>query len=152
MKKHIFILLTAIILISCALESEFSLPKGERIDTELLGLWYPENHQESRDWIKIEAFDEFTYKFTLNDDEGTCYSFSLGNFKIMNVVDTTNEKPNSFYGYVLSENQLKVMEVNEKLVDEDFNSQKELIEFFKTNVDRPEFFVYPEIFKRKKEE
>lgn len=153
MIRNTFILLTVmIIVVSCTLESKFSLPKSERIDKELLGIWYPENDLESRDWIKIEVLDSFTYKLTLIDDQGICYSVSFGDYKIMNVTDEANEKPNSFYGYVLSKNQLKIMEVNKKLVDGDFNSQKELIDFFKTNINHPEFFVNPEIFKRKKRE
>ena len=135
---------------SCALESKFSLPKNEKVDSKLLGTWHSENDIDSLDWIKIEALDGFTYKLTLNDDNLTAFTTTFSKYRIVNVVDESNVKPNMFYGFIVKKDELQFMEVTDKLTQGDFNSQKELIHFFKNNIENPKFFVNPEKYQRMK--
>ena len=144
------VLALVFITVSCALESKFSLPKNETIDSNLLGTWYSKNDQNSEDWVRIDALDEFTYKLTFNDDSLTAFTTTINGHRIVNIVDNRNDTPNAFYGFSVKKNVLEILEVDENLVEEDFKSQKELIEFFNKNVDRPDFFVNPEQYKRKK--
>lgn len=150
--KRIGLVLLAVVFItvSCALESKFSLPKNEKVDSKLLGTWYPENENDSEDWIKIEALDDFTYKVTLNDDILTAYTTTINGYRIVNVVNDKNENPNMFYGFTVNKKELQFMEVSDKLTQGDFNSQKELIDFFTYNIENANFFVNPEKYQRKK--
>lgn len=150
MKKVLLVICMLVLVISCALESVFSLPKEENIDKNLLGTWYSETDEKSDDWLMLEAFDEKTYKLTLEDDVTICFAATIKGYKIMNVVDHTSSKPNMFYGFVVENDKLKIMEVSDKLNSDDFRSQKELIEFFEANIERPDFFVNPDTMIRKK--
>lgn len=150
MKRIVFILLTLLVFGGCALESSFSFPKKETLDTNLFGTWVSVKGGDSDNWVTIEPLDEFSYKFTYSDGTATGHTGNFAWHKIMNVIDTRNEKPNSFYGYILKKNKLEVYEVNEALVEKDFNSQEELIAFFEEYAYEANFLVNKEVYKRKK--
>lgn len=150
MKKLLIALSLLTLVVSCALESVFSLPKEEEIDNELLGTWYSTTEDNSDDWFKIEAFDKKTYKLVLDEDITIMFAATIKGHKIMNVVDHTSDKPNMFYSYVLEGDKLTIMEVTDQMNDDDFTSQQELIEFMETNIDKPDFFINPDVLVRKK--
>lgn len=67
MKKQIFSLLILFLVISCTLESKFSLPNDEKINPELIGEWY--NGKGNEDKLTIKKHGEKTYKLLLWDRE-----------------------------------------------------------------------------------
>jgi hypothetical protein len=144
------LLAALLVVVSCTLESKFSLPKTETIDAKLLGNWHLKSDNDSEDLILIEAYDEITYKITLNNDILLAYSATFKGHRIMNIIDESNEKLNIFYGFILKKDKLRIMEVSDQINQEDFNSQKELVDFFEKNVSHPDFFVNPDVMKRKK--
>jgi len=154
MKKSTYILLIlGCLLLGCALESKFALPKSETIDPALLGGWVFISEDGSEEHILIETLDDMTYRITFDNDVLLAHTVTIKGHHVMNLFDKENEdKPNVFYGFILKKNKLQIMEVTDKLTEGDFNSQKELIEFFETNIDRPDFFVNPDILKRKKDD
>jgi hypothetical protein len=149
MKKLLFAICLLALVVSCALESVFSLPKNETIDQDLLGTWYSVTDESSGDWIGIEKFDDKTYKLVLDKDVTIMFSATIKEHKIMNIVDHTNSQPNMFYGYVLDGDKLTIMEVTDQMNEDDFASQQELINFMETNIDKPDFFINPEVLMRK---
>ena len=52
-----------------------------------------------------------------------------------------NKITNVFYGFKVEENTLIFSEINKKLRSEDFKSQTELLDFFKENINREDFFI-----------
>jgi hypothetical protein len=152
MKKLSYsLLLLGFLVLGCALESKYSLPKNETIDPDLLGTWIISSEDSNDELIIVETFDEMTYKLIFDDHVLTAHSATIKGHRIMNIIDTEDgdETPNIFYGFSLKKNKLKIMEVTDQLTDADFGSQQELIDFFEQHIDRPDFFVNPDILKRK---
>ena len=52
-----------------------------------------------------------------------------------------NKITNVFYGFKVEGNTLIFSEVNKKLRNKEFKSQTELLEFFKENINREDFFI-----------
>ena len=149
--------ITAILLLSfmmgCTLESEFSLPNDEEIKTELIGEWRRFNEEDHNETFRIEKNDDKTYTLTLNifeEEKITAFSKKIKEFDIMNVVAKEEGKvKNLFYGFRVDNNTLTYSEVNDALIANDFKSQTELLNFFRENISKKEFFVNPVILKRK---
>jgi hypothetical protein len=153
MKRSGWMVLVLLVLVmGCALESKYALPKSETIDPELLGTWAFTSDDGTEELLHVEALDAMTYKITLEDEVITAHSATINGHRIMNLVsaDEGYETPNMFYGFVLKKNKLKIMEVTDQWNDDDFGSQAELIRFFEDHIDRPEFFINPDELKRQK--
>ena len=122
------------LMISCALESKFSLPNDEKINPELIGKWYfAENNKET---ISVQKNSDETYKIILKEDQETkeliSYSKTIKGFNIMNIITESNGKiTNVFYGFYVQGNILTYSEVNDKLHNQDFESESKLLQFLR---------------------
>jgi hypothetical protein len=52
-----------------------------------------------------------------------------------------NKITNVFYGFKVGGNTLVFSEVNKKLRNKEFKSETELLDFFKENISRDDFFI-----------
>jgi hypothetical protein len=143
MKTKIYGLLILFLIISCALESKFGLPNDEKINTELIGIWY--DGKTPNEYVIIKPSGEMKYKLILGDStELISYSKKIKGFNILNVIsDYKGTKINTFYGFELKNDTLEFSEVNKEMRKIDFNSQNELINFFNENINKNEFFINP---------
>ncbi|WP_338731422.1 hypothetical protein [Mangrovimonas cancribranchiae] len=144
MKKYTLSLIILFLVISCSLESKFSLPNDENINTELIGEWF--NEKDNSEKLTIIKYGEKTYKLLLKDKEKTdeiiSFSKTIKGFEIMNLkTEYKNKITNVFYGFKVEGNTLIFSEVNKKLRSKEFESQNELLEFFKDNINREDFFI-----------
>ena len=144
MKKYNLSLIILFLVISCSLESKFSLPNDENINTELIGEWF--NEKDNSEKLTIIKYGEKTYKLLLKDKEKTdeiiSFSKTIKGFEIMNLkTEYKNKITNVFYGFKVEGNTLIFSEVNKKLRSKEFESQNELLEFFKDNINREDFFI-----------
>ena len=149
MKKIIYGLLILFLIISCALESKFSLPNDEKINTKLIGIWY--NEKIPNESVIIKPYGEMKYKLILSDStELISYSKRIKGFNILNIIsDYKGKTINTFYGFVIKNKTLEFYEVNKGMRKIEFDSQAELIQFFNENVDKKEFFINPVKLTRK---
>lgn len=144
MKKYIISVLLLFLFISCALESKFSLPHDEKINTELIGEWY--NNDNNDVSITVVKHGKKTYKLLIKDTEETneliSYSKTIKGFEIMNIETEYNHKiTNVFYGFKIKGNTLIFSEVNDKLIKKEFKSETELLDFFNQNITNKDFFI-----------
>jgi len=139
-------------MISCALESKFSLPNDEKIKTELIGEWSTEKN--TNEILRIEKNDDKTYKLIFVEKEKTeeliAFSKTINGFNIMNLITEYEGKvTNVFYGFNINGNALTYSEGNDKLRENNFDSETELLNFFKENVSKKGFFTNPVELRRK---
>ncbi|GAA3792975.1 hypothetical protein GCM10022271_26520 [Corallibacter vietnamensis] len=142
--KQIVGILILFLVISCALESKFSLPNDEKINPELIGEWY--NLKDNDEKVTIIKHGEKTYKLLLQDkdktDELISFSKTIKGFEIMNIKsEYKNSITNVFYGFKVKGNTLIFSEVNDKLRGKEFESESELLRFFEENISRKDFFI-----------
>ena len=144
-KKRIIGILILFIMVSCALESQFALPNDEKIIPELLGEWISVENSDDR--INIIKNSEESYRLqiienTRIDEELIGFSKTINGFSIMNLKTEENGVITYlFYGFNVKENTLIFSEVNDKLHDDEFESQSELLQFFEENVAKEDFFT-----------
>jgi hypothetical protein len=144
MKKHTLSLLILFLVISCSLESKFSLPNDENINPKLIGEWY--NGKDNDEKLTIIKHGEKTYKLLLKDKEKTdeiiSFSKTVNGFQIMNLkTEYENKITNVFYGFKVEGNTLIFSEINNKLINKEFKSKTELLNFFKENINKDDFFI-----------
>jgi Holliday junction resolvase len=133
------------------LESKFSLPNDEKIQTDLIGEW--SGQENGNELLIIEKNTDQTYKLIIVEEEKKeeliAFSKSINGFNIMNVITENDDKvTNVFYGFSIEGNTLTFSVVNEKLREGEFNSETELFNFFQENVSKKEFFINPIKLKR----
>ncbi len=143
-KKKIIGFLVLLLMISCALESQYSLPNDELIKSDIIGEWYPENN--NNEIISILKNDDKTYRLIIKEDEETeelkSFSKTIKGYSVMNIITESKGKiKNVFYGFNVQGNTLTFSEVNDKLRNEDFKSESELLLFFEDNIERVDFFI-----------
>lgn len=134
------------LMISCSLDSKFSLPNDEEIKPELLGEWYSEKDNTVR--ITILKNSDITYKLLItesgNTEELTSFSKTINGVNLFNVkTEYKGNITNVFYGFNIKGDSLIFSEVNDKLRTEEFDSESDLLHFFEDNMDRDDFFVNP---------
>lgn len=144
MKKYTLSLVILFLVISCSLESKFSLPNDENINPELIGEWY--NGKNNDEKITIIKHGEKTYKLLIKNKEKTdeiiSFSKTIKGFEIMNLrTEYKNKITNVFYGFKVEGNTLIFSEINKKLRNKEFKSETELLDFFKENINRDDFFI-----------
>jgi len=146
MKKIISIFILAIILVSCALESEFGLPNNSKTDKKLMGKWY---NKDKNGVLIFDKNKDNTFSISIIDNEGKkniiskhAYTTTINKFKIINLTDKTKDGKiiNMFYGYSLSKNIFKFREVNSNGDNKKFKTKEELLAYFKANIDKHDFF------------
>ena len=137
--KISFVLL---VLTGCTLESKFGLPKKDKIDSELLGVWTtPCIVNQDSDTLKINALDDFNYQLIFDTNEVLkAYSLKIKQYNIINIISTTGSN-NLFYGYEVEKDTLRFYEVNPELLKDEITSEKELTDFFLENIDKYNFFM-----------
>jgi len=143
-KKRIIGILILFIIVSCTLESQFTLPNDEEINTELIGEWTLEKNSDNR--INIIKNGEKSYRLQIIEgneyEELIGFSKTINGFSIMNLKTEENGVITYlFYGFNVKENTLIFSEVNDKLHDDEFESQSELLQFFEENVAKEDFFT-----------
>ena len=146
MKKITSIIVLALILVSCALESKFSLPSDQFIDKLVIGNWYIEGETGE---LVITANANNTVSISIIDKNGEgkiistdAYTSTINNYKIINLVHTSDEgeKLYSFYNYRVDQDNLRFRGVNAKFTDQKFTSNKDLLAYFKENIHKQGFF------------
>ena len=151
--KRIIGFLILFLVISCALESKFALPNDEKIKPELIGEWYNEKNV-NEETVKIIKNGEKSYTLQIigksETEELIAHSKTINGFSIMNIkTETKGVITNVFYGFTVKGNTLTFSEVNDKLRNEEFESESELLKFFEENVSKNDFFINPTELKRK---
>lgn len=146
MKKYTLRLMILFLVISCSLESKYSLPNDEKINPELIGEWH--NGKDDNEKITIIKHGEKTYKLLLKNldetDELISFSKTIKGFEIMNIkTEYKNKITNVFYGFKVDGNTLIFSEVQKKYRNKEFKSQTELLEFFEEHINREDFFFNP---------
>ena len=131
-----------LVLTGCTLESKFGLPKKDKIDNELLGVWTtPCIVNQDSDTLKINALDDFNYQLIFDTNEVLkAYSLKIKQYNIINIISTTGSN-NLFYGYEVEKDTLRFYEVNPELLKDEITSEKELTDFFLENIDKYNFFM-----------
>lgn len=143
MKKLLFIITTLILLVSCALESEYTLPKNKRIYKELLGTWHP---IDAKGDLIFKKNKNKTFSIIMIDEKGKttvisskAFTSKIKNHKLIILVNTVEKKTiNSFYEYRLIKNKFSYRAVRK--VDKKFISDKDLLNYFIENIDNNNFF------------
>ena len=143
MKKIVFIIVATVLLMSCTLESEFSLPKDKRIDKELLGTWHP---IDSKGSLIIKKAKNKTFSITMIDEKGkttvispNAFTPKINNHKLINLVSMDEGKViNSFYEYKIVDEKFRYREVRK--TKQKFTSNKDLLNYFTNNIDKEGFF------------
>ena len=145
MKKIIFSILTLLLFISCALESKFGLPNDEKVNKNLIDVWYLFDNK--KDSLIINKKTDFIYEIILSDEKEIIqgYTKEIKGFTIMNLIvdGAKGKKINVFYGVKIKNDTLEFSEVSDKIRKTEFDSQKELISFFEKNITRSDFFINP---------
>jgi len=145
MKKIIFSILTLLLIISCVLESKFGLPNDEKVNKNLIDVWYLFDNK--KDSLIINKKTDFIYEIILSDEKEIIqgYTKEIKGFTIMNLIvdDAKGKKINVFYGVKIKNDTLEFSEVSDKIRKTEFDSQKELISFFEKNITRSDFFINP---------
>lgn len=131
-----------LVITGCTLESKFGLPKKDKIDNELLGVWTtPCIVNQDSDTLKINALDDFNYQLIFDtNEELKAYSLKIKQYNIINIISTTGSN-NLFYGYEVEKDTLRFYEVNPELLKDEITSEKELTDFFLENIDKHNFFM-----------
>ncbi|MFY7670240.1 hypothetical protein ACOSP6_04065 [Tenacibaculum sp. MEBiC06402] len=131
-----------LVLTGCTLESKFGLPKKDKIDTELLGIWTtPCIINQESDTLTIKSIDDYTYRLLFDtNEELKAHSLKIKEYNIINIVSNP-EGNNLFYGYEVEKDTLRFYEVNPELLKGEITSEKELNDFFLENIDKHNFFM-----------
>lgn len=157
MKKHKNIfgwLLILLTLMSCTLESQFSLNNDEVINEGLLGVWSDENNEG---FLKFEKYNDKTYKVTLIEPENSekkekellAFTSTIKGVQLLNlIINDRDVVTNSFYGIKLEGNALTVYDINKKDVKKDFKSKAKLLKFFQKNITKKDFLINPIYLKK----
>ena len=98
MKKIIFSILTLLLIISCALESKFGLPNDEKVNKNLIDVWYLFDNK--KDSLIINKKTDFIYEIILSDEKEIIqgYTKEIKGFTIMNlIVDGAKGKKLMFF-------------------------------------------------------
>lgn len=154
MKKHtnkIIGISIIFIIVSCSLESVFSLPNDEKIKTELIGEWFYGKSSEAI--IRIEKNNKKTYKLILDENGKTeeliAFSKTINGFNIMILInDFDGDSIYEYYGFTIDDKTLTYSEVNKNFRESDFSSETDLLNFFQKNVTKKDFFINPNVLKR----
>lgn len=154
--KYYKILLVAFftisLVLSCTLESEYALPNNEKIMPELLGEW--KSSENANEVLKFSKKNDKIYHvlFNVNNDknnEMTAYLHTIEDHVILNLIETKDNKTtNMFHKVSVSDDQLTYYEVNTKIAKSEINSQKELLQYFKNNIHKEDFFINPNVVNR----
>lgn len=150
--KKILSTIILLLVISCSLESTFSLPNDEKIQTELIGEWT--SKETTNEFLKIEKKSDKTYNIIIAEKDKTekllAFSKTINGFSIMNIITEYDGKiTNVFYGFNIEGDTLTYSEVNNKLRENEFNSEIELLDFFKEKINRDDFFINRIVLVRK---
>ncbi|OIQ27220.1 MAG: hypothetical protein BM564_13075 [Bacteroidetes bacterium MedPE-SWsnd-G2] len=142
-KSTLSILFGFCLLISCTLELDYSLPKDEKIHPNLLGKWHNESIPD--EYMKVMKTDDYTYKFILHNTEETTELFGFsktinGQHFITLTHEVDGKQVYSFYHLKITGDQLVSQEINNELPKDDINSQADVVNYFKTNMSRPDFY------------
>jgi hypothetical protein len=154
MKKHtnkIIGISIIFLIVSCSLESVFSLPNDEQIKTELIGEWFYGKNSEAI--IRIEKNNKKTYKLILDENGKTeeliAFSKTINGFNIMILInDFDGDSIYEYYGFTIDDKTLTYSEVNKNFRESDFSSETDLLNFFQKNVTKKDFFINPNVLKR----
>ena len=154
MKKHtnkIIGISIIFLIVSCSLESVFSLPNDEKIKTELIGEWFYGKNSEAI--IRIEKNNKKTYKLILDENGKTeeliAFSKTINGFNIMILInDFDGDSIFEYYGFTIDDKTLTYSEVNKNFRESDFSSETDLLNFFQKNVTKKDFFINPNVLKR----
>ena len=154
MKKHtnkIIGISIIFLIVSCSLESVFSLPNDEKIKTELIGEWFYGKNSEAI--IRIEKNNKKTYKLILDENGKTeeliAFSKTINGFNIMILIkDFDGDSIYEYYGFTIDDKTLTYSEVNKNFRESDFSSETDLLNFFQKNVTKKDFFINPNVLKR----
>lgn len=127
---------------SCSLKSEYSLPNSEEINIDLIGTWTtPCIKGFEGDSLKIKALNKKKYKLIFDSNEELIsYSIKIKGQEIMNIISNTGNM-NTFYGFDVENDTLRFYEVNPEILKKDITSKKELLDFFKNNINKENFFI-----------
>jgi len=142
MKKHtnkIIGISIIFLIVSCSLESVFSLPNDEKIKTELIGEWFYGKNSEAI--IRIEKNNKKTYKLILDENGKTeeliAFSKTINGFNIMILInDFDGDSIYEYYGFTIDDKTLTYSEVNKNFRESDFSSETDLLNFFQKNVNK----------------
>jgi hypothetical protein len=147
MKKLFIIILTSILLFSCALESKYDLINDQTIDNELIGKWSTEKNKGA---IAFEKNNDNTIKIIIINDKKAneviskaAFTKTINGHHFINLVSDKNKEGkviNMFYEYKIVGKTFKYREVDSDFTKQKFNSSKELLNFFKDNMDKDGFF------------
>lgn len=149
--KKIGVIVLSLFLLGCTLESQFSLPRDTDIQTEFLGAWQDKNG----DVLKIEGVDKTTYRLIYitngkEDKPVMAFASTIKGHLILNLLyELEGNVTYSFYKVEVKDDTLTYFEVNDDLVDSDFDSAEELMQFFETHINDSNFFESPLQLKRK---
>ena len=154
MKKHtnkIIGISIIFLIVSCSLESVFSLPNDEKIKTELIGEWFYGKNSEAI--IRIEKNNKKTYKLILDENGKTeeliAFSKTINGFNIMILINYFDgDSIYEYYGFTIDDKTLTYSEVNKNFRESDFSSETDLLNFFQKNVTKKDFFINPNVLKR----
>lgn len=167
--KRLFLgILVSLMITSCVLNSQFSLPNDEPINEQLLGKWYLKANPD--DFITIEKKDTFNYNIILKESDSTrtyrAHTKTIKGITILCMIYPSDaDDLFRFFSVKVINNKLTYADVNGDLrkqdfestnevnavyVEEDFKSNDELLAYFEENIKRKEFFDDETVLKRKK--
>lgn len=143
MKKIIQLLVIIFVLQGCTLEAKFGLPISTKKYRKLIGTYSAENEPAK---ITIEYLKNYHYSLKVYKDKDSYeelrfYISKVNNHRILNLYSTEDkERRYIFYSFKFKKNKLYFSEVTNKLRNRDFISEKDLLHFFKKNIESDNFF------------
>lgn len=151
LKKPLLVMFTFLVFVGCTLESQFSLPNNEPILTDILGKW--STSESDKDFVIITAKTKYRYTLEIPEDHKVfeCFTKTINGTTIFNLMVKEEDKRviNLFYKIEIKNKLLSISEVSDKYKKSEFKSQKDLFNYFTTNMKRADFFTNTEHLKRK---
>lgn len=143
LKPYLYILFCFCIVVSCTLELDYALPNDEKIHENLLGKWH--NERIPNEYMEVVKTDDYTYKFILHSTDETTELFGFsktinGQHFITLTHEVEGKKVYSFYHLKITGDQLVSQEINNELPKDDINSQEDVVNYFRNNMSRPDFY------------
>jgi hypothetical protein len=159
MRRNPFIFIAGIMLIftmtGCPYESPVPLGNScsSSVATELLGKWVYPSATGKSDTVEFIQFNEHEFFIEFRENkEGGIRIISKGrgfitvvkNQRILNFCELGSPVKYYFFKYEVKNNRMITWSPSDKFIKKPFNSSEELLEYFKKNMDRKEFYGAPD--------
>jgi len=148
MKKYTLLFAIVLLFMGCGLESKYGLPEELPTNPDLVGVWKDVDNGKGMILITKKSKTRYTLEvvFDLNKNDENfkfeAYDVKIGNQIILNLLqkDNNGQNINMFYTYNVKRDTLTFKEVVDNTSEIDKESASALLNYFKNNIDKKDFF------------